>query len=197
MHNQKKSYTAMVSGDSRTKIAIDNKIGEGTVSSIVSDFKIGLDNSEFDSLRQLAIELRKQRLNLSDLAPYFRLYNYFRNSGAAEERIESFITKVDSIDIFPEKVIEYLNQLYDISKSESIPLEQVSSYIKQKLEEKKKIDEEIKQANDVLQSKNVNIETINEHIRLNKKLNEHNLSFQDIDKLLNLLSNAKRYRFDG
>ncbi|MFL6363386.1 MAG: hypothetical protein ACJ709_08110 [Nitrososphaeraceae archaeon] len=44
-----------LSGDSRAKIAIDNKIGEGTVSSVVSDFKIGLDNSEFDSANELAL----------------------------------------------------------------------------------------------------------------------------------------------
>jgi wobble nucleotide-excising tRNase len=67
----------------------------------------------------------------------------------------------------------------------------VSGYIKEKLDQKKKIDEEIKQANEVLQSKNVNIETINEHIRLSEKLNEYSLSFHDTDKLLNVLINAK------
>jgi DNA repair ATPase RecN len=73
----------------------------------------------------------------------------------------------------------------------------VPEYIKQKLEEKQKIDEEIKQANDVLQSKNVDIETINEHVKLNEKLNEYDLSFQDIDKLLNVLTNTKENGFDG
>jgi hypothetical protein len=34
---------------------------------------------------------------------------------------------------------------------------------------------------------------INEHIQLNEKLNEHGLSMPDIDKLLNLLLNAKEY----
>ncbi|MFL6346365.1 MAG: hypothetical protein ACJ71A_13100 [Nitrososphaeraceae archaeon] len=33
----------------------------------------------------------------------------------------------------------------------------------------------------MLQSKNVSIETINEHMKLNEKLNEHSLFFQDID----------------
>jgi hypothetical protein len=56
-------------------------------------------------------------------------------------------------------------ELYDISKKESILLDQVSGYMKEKLGEKQTIDEEIKQANNVLQSKKVNIETIDEHIR--------------------------------
>jgi hypothetical protein len=37
-----------ISGDSRAKIADDDNIGEGKVSGIVIDFKIGIDNSEFD-----------------------------------------------------------------------------------------------------------------------------------------------------
>jgi hypothetical protein len=52
-------------------------------------------------------------------------------------------------------------------------------------------------ADATLQSKNVSIETINEHIRLNQKLNEYNLSFEDIDKLLNVLVNAKENEFDA
>jgi hypothetical protein len=61
----------------------------------------------------------------------------------------------------------------------------VSGYIKEKLEQKQKIDDDIQQADAVLQSKNVSIETINEHMKLNEKLNEnlneHSLFFQDID----------------
>jgi hypothetical protein len=49
----------------------------------------------------------------------------------------------------------------------------------------------------VLQTKNVSIETINEHVKLNEKLNEYNLSFQDLNKLLNVLTNAKENGFDG
>jgi hypothetical protein len=61
-----------------------------------------------------------------------------------------------------------------------------SQRISRKLEKKQKIDEEIKQADTVLQSKNVSIEAIDEHVKLNEKLNEHGLSTQDIDKLLDL-----------
>ena len=128
----------------RDKIAEDNNIGAGTVSSVISNYKVGLGALDFDSIRQLSIEIRKQGLNWSDLASHYRLYNYIKNSGAAEEKIESFIDMVHSTDISPEKVIELVNQFFNISKSESIPLDQVSRYINKKLEEKQKIDEEIK-----------------------------------------------------
>ncbi|MFL6377281.1 MAG: hypothetical protein ACJ72R_07455, partial [Nitrososphaeraceae archaeon] len=123
-----------ITGDSRDKIAEDNNIGAGTVSSIISNYKVGLETLDFDSIRQLALEIRKQGLNWSDLGSHYRLYNYFiKNSGAAEEKIESFIDMVHSTDISPEKVIELVNQFSNISKSESIPLDQVSGYINKKL----------------------------------------------------------------
>jgi hypothetical protein len=194
---KRKVIQQWLSGDSRSKIAIDNNVGEGTVSGIVSDFKVGLDIAEFEAARELALQARKQGLNLPDLASNFRLRNFIKSSGAAEDKIESFIDNINSSNLPPEKVVEYVNQLFDVSREQSIPPHQVSSYIQQKIREKQKIEEEIKQANDVLQSKNVNIETINEHMKLNEKLNEYNLSFQDIDKLFNVLVNAKENEFDA
>jgi hypothetical protein len=132
-------------GFSRDTIAAQNNIGAGTVTSIISNYKAGLESLDFDSTRQLAVEARQHGLNLSDLASHARLYNYFIRSGAAEDKIESFIAKVSSGDVSPEKVVELVYQLHEISKQESIPLDQVSGYIKQKLEEKQKIEEEIHQ----------------------------------------------------
>ena len=180
-----------LAGDSRSKIAIDNKIGEGTVYSIVNNFKVGLDNSEFNSARELALLAKKQGLTPGNLASSVRLNNYIVKSGAAEDKIESFIDNISSSNLPPEKVIELVNQLHYISKSEPIPIDQVSGYINKKLEEKQKIDEEIKQADAALQNKNVTIEAISEHLKLKEELDRHGVSMQDIDKLLKLLSNAK------
>src|SRR5919202_1553867 len=41
------------------------------------------------------------------------------------------------------------------------------------------------------------IQAINEHMKLNEKFKEHGLSTHNIDELLNLVSNAKRYGFDA
>jgi hypothetical protein len=74
-------------------------VGAGTVTSIVNDYKIGLENSEFELVRGLSIEIRKQGLNWSDLTSHFRLYSYFIKSGANEDEIESFIANINSKDI--------------------------------------------------------------------------------------------------
>src|SRR6266487_7163802 len=80
-----------LSGDTRAKIASDNNIGEGSVTNIVSDFNKGLAGSDFESLRKIAVESRKQGLTLCDLGPRMRLYNYIKKWGANEDHIESFI----------------------------------------------------------------------------------------------------------
>jgi hypothetical protein len=41
------------------------------------------------------------------------------------------------------------------------------------------------------------LEATDEHIKLNEELNKHGFSTKELDKLLNVLSNAKKYGFDG
>jgi hypothetical protein len=43
----------------------------------------------------------------------------------------------------------------------------------------------------------VTLEAINEYLKLGEELEKHGLSTQDIDKLLNLLLNAREYQFDA
>ena len=86
--------------------------------------------------------------------------------GADQDQIESFIVNCmnGANSLPPEKIIDSTNQLFDIAKSESIPPAEVPVYTKQKLEEKNRLEEQIQEAGTVLQSKNVDIETINEFI---------------------------------
>ena len=46
----------------------------------------------------------------------------------------------------PKKLIDVANQVAQISRSESIPLEELEGHVKQKEEEKQRLDEDIKQA---------------------------------------------------
>jgi hypothetical protein len=186
-----------LAGEAREKITSDNDIGAGTVSIIADDYKAGLDSFDLDSFRELTIEAKKRGISPSNLASFFRLYNFFRGSGAAEKDVESFITNINSGYIPPDKAIELINQIYEISRNESVPPDQLSNYIKQKLEEKQRIDDDIQQADAVLQSKNVKVKMIDEHVKLTEKLDKHGLSTQDVNKLVKLVVNAKRYGFDA
>ncbi|MFL6411816.1 MAG: hypothetical protein ACJ71K_11325, partial [Nitrososphaeraceae archaeon] len=48
-----------ISGFPRDTIASENNIGAGTVSSIVANYKLGLEELDFDSIRQLSVETRQ------------------------------------------------------------------------------------------------------------------------------------------
>jgi hypothetical protein len=193
---KKRVVQQWLAGESREKIIADNNIGAGTVSIIVDEYKAGLDSLDLDSVRELTLDAKKRGMTPADLASFFRLFNFFRSSGAKENEIESFITNINSGYIPPGKAIELLDQIYEISKSESVSLDQLPNYVRQKLEEKQMLDEQVKQADAILQSKNVSIEAINEHIQLNEELKKNRLSTKDIHRLLNLLEAAKEYRYN-
>ncbi len=176
--------------EAREKITADNDIGAGTISIIVDDYKAGLDNLDLDSFRELTLEAKKRGMSSADLASFYRLYNFFRNSGAKENEIESFITNINSGYIPPVKAIELINQIHEITKSQSVSPEQLQNYVKEKYEQKKEIVHDIQQADAILQSKNVTIEAINEYLKLSDELDKHGLSAKDTDKVLNLLLNA-------
>ena len=59
-------------GFPRDTIAAENSIGAGTVSSIIANYKTGLESLDFDSIRQLAVEARQHGWNFADLASHAR-----------------------------------------------------------------------------------------------------------------------------
>lgn len=74
-------------GTPRDNIAADNNIGTGTVSGIINDYKTLLEDSEFDSVRGLAIEIRKQGLTFADLSSLLRLYSLFKESSSCQDQV--------------------------------------------------------------------------------------------------------------
>jgi hypothetical protein len=134
---KKQVINQWLSGDSRDRIAADDKIGAGTVTNIINEWKKGVQDSEYDSLRELTVPLKKQGIGLDELAPSLRLYNYIKNIGANEDHIESFIANLANSSE-PKKMIDVANQIAHLSRSESIPLEELEGHVKQK--EKKSKD---------------------------------------------------------
>jgi hypothetical protein len=59
-----------LSGEALDKIAAVLQIGAGTVSGIVSDFKKNLQGSDIDSVRELAVEAKKQGFTKRFSTPY-------------------------------------------------------------------------------------------------------------------------------
>src|SRR5690242_18598903 len=107
-----------LSGNSRNDIATKNKISAGTVSNIINEWKKGLDNSEYESIRELAVLSKKEATTLSDVAAHVRLNNYIQKSGANLEQTESLISNIAKSQE-PQKLIDTAIQVAQLSTSES------------------------------------------------------------------------------
>ena len=154
-----------VSGDSRDKIAADNDIGAGTVTNIMNEWKKGVEDSDYESIRELAVFSKKQGLNLSKHACSIRLNNYIKNIGTNPDEIESFIANLAGSPE-PEKLIDVANQVARLSRSESIPLADLEMHVKQREEEIQRLEEEIKDRRAILESTNVDVQTLSEYSHL-------------------------------
>ena len=75
---KKQVINQWLGGNCRDKIAANNDIGAGTVSNIINEWKKGVEDSDYDSLRELTVPLKKKEIGLNELAPFVRLYNYIK-----------------------------------------------------------------------------------------------------------------------
>jgi len=129
-----------LSGETRKNIAVECGIGAGSVTNIINEWSQGLESSEYEPMRELAVELKKEGLTIAELASIYRHHNYVKKFGADELQIESLIENllVGAQSLPQEKIIDLVNMLFEFSESESIPLTELPVFINHKLEEKKK-----------------------------------------------------------
>ena len=62
---KKQVINRWLSRDSRDQIAADNGIGAGTVTNIINEWRKGVEDSEYDSLRELAVYSKKGRIRFN------------------------------------------------------------------------------------------------------------------------------------
>ena len=97
--------------------------------------KNGIEESDLEWIRELAVQLKKEGTTLAEFASIYRRHNFIKKLGSNEEQIESLIVKLlDGAKSVPdEKIVDLVNQLFDIAKSESVPLTEVPAYVKEKI----------------------------------------------------------------
>src|SRR5215208_2395953 len=80
---------------SRDQIAKDNEIGSGTVSAIIKESK-QKEIPDIDLLREAALVLKKEDLDLSVFASCIRLQKRLDEMGLNEDQIESLIENINT-----------------------------------------------------------------------------------------------------
>src|SRR5436190_17998939 len=104
------------SGETRKNIAANCGIGAGSVTNIIDQLRRGLEGLDYESMRELAVQLKKEGLTFAEFASIYRLHNYIKKLGANEEQIESLIVNLlDGANSIPQrKIVELVNQLFEL-----------------------------------------------------------------------------------
>jgi hypothetical protein len=188
---KKQVIAQYLQGLSRDTIAADNGVGTGTVSNIIEEWKIGVQGSGYESLRDLAIHCKKEGFNLGDLTENLRIKNYIKQIDPDEERVEQFIARcANSQD--PQKLLDVLEKIGNIGLD--VPLIEQEEYIKQKQAEKETLHHELHKVRAVIDSVNVDRQTIEEYKELKSEMDKYHL--EDPTKILNVLRALKKYKYD-
>jgi hypothetical protein len=165
-------------GMSRDEIAKYNDIGAGTVSAIIKDAK--QDIADIDLLREVAILLKEEELDLDVFASSIRLKKKMDEMGINEDQIETLIENVNihcfKRGLSAEEFVNTVNKVCALSDRLEMPLDQLPNYITQQELELVKLRDETEGAKtkqrQVLQHYNVTMNELQE-FRRDKPLIDH------------------------
>jgi polyhydroxyalkanoate synthesis regulator phasin len=132
-------------GVSRDKIAAENSLSSGTVTNIVDEWRSALGFSVAESLRELAVTLKKVGISPAQCAVGFRVAMIMLKVGVKEDSFESFIVDVynrcNNLGLSPENISLYIEELLEFSKT--VPFSQIPDYITKQADEKRKSENQI------------------------------------------------------
>jgi hypothetical protein len=137
-------------GKARDLIAVDTGLSSGAVTNIINEWSHGLGYPLADELRELATTFKKIGITASQCAVGFRLATRMVKLGVDEEEFESFIShiydKCNKLGLQPDKIAYYIDELLKFSKD--VPLSQITEHIKQKTNDKSKLEKDIEELQD-------------------------------------------------
>jgi transcriptional regulator with XRE-family HTH domain len=178
-------------GMSRDQIAKHNDIGAGTVSSIIKDSKQEIP--DIDLLREVALVIKNDDLDLSVLAYSIRLKKKMDGMGLNEDQIESLIENINihcfKSGLTGEEFINTINNIVVLSQKLRMPVDELPNHIIQQEIELEQVEREIEDVNMkkgiVLQKYNITMDDLEEFKR-DKPLIDH------INQLEKELERAKK-----
>ena len=134
-----------IQGISRDKIASDNNIGAGTVTSIIQQAKNNFP--DIDLMRELALDIKKENLDVNYFAPAVRLKKVLDRLELTEENVELFIEEIN-IYCFKngknkKEFLSKIDEVSNIANNIGISIYDIPLYINQKRKELAGIEENI------------------------------------------------------
>jgi peptidoglycan hydrolase CwlO-like protein len=203
-------------GKPRNDIAAENGISSGAVTNIVNEWRYNLGFAAADELRDLAVTMRKVGITAAQCAVGFRITTVMLRIGVKEDALESFVLDVynrcKDIGILPENISSYLADLLEFSKT--VPLSKIPHYIKEKNDEKIKLEKEIEKLkaqietlqqekeaaellrNTIVEDGRIASSRLKWYSDLKEELGKYGIPVDDISKLAKLVNCIKQYQYD-
>ena len=135
-----------LNGESRNYIAIKRSMGSGTVYNILQEWRIGIGVQKADRLREIALQLKKTGLSVTECAIGLRTWMIFKKYGIKEnddqEQLVYFLkeiyTRCQVVGFTPQQVFDYLSDILKFSSE--ISISQIPQFMKKRIEEKEKLE---------------------------------------------------------
>ncbi len=157
-----------IQGISRDKIAQNNGIGNGTVTSIIEQSKTNI--ADIDLMRVFALKMKKENIDLNYFASAFRLKKVLDRLDLPEGKIEALIEEMN-IHCFKQKVglKEFFFKIDEVSNFANklhVPIYDILFQINQKTKQLSELDKavEIKQR------------------QIKQKIEEYNITTKDLEQ---------------
>jgi hypothetical protein len=205
-------------GKPRNDIAAENGLSDGAVTNIVNEWKHNLGFSLADDLRELAVTMRRVGVSASQCALGFRVAMIMLNMGVKEDDFESYILDIynrcKNLGLSPENIASHLKDLVDFSTTDAIPFSQIPNYVKQKTEEKEKLEKDIKKLKaqieilnlqksysesvrtQALQDERMTATELKSFSDIKAELRKYGIPVDDIPKFAKAVNGLKEYGYD-
>ena len=185
-------------GVQRDLIAPNNGVSAGAVTNVVNEWRRGLGSAIIDDLRELGVTFRKVGITPAQCALGFRIAMMISKLGVKKDDLEPFILHVynNCIDlgVSPDNVASHIKDLLEFSKNtnnNAVPLSQISDFIQQKTNEKKKLEQEIQTLKDEI--KTLNEEKLDSEHRRASALQNENMTAVELKSYSDLKEELGQY----
>jgi hypothetical protein len=164
-----------IQGISRDKIALDNDIGSGTVTSIIQQFKTNIP--DLDLMRELALKLKKENLDLNYFTSAVRLKKVLDRLDISEENVESFLEEINihcfKKNIDKKEFILKIEEVWKIANNLDVSIFNIPIHIQKLTKDLAELEKETiikeRQIKQKTEEYNITIDTLKEY-QLNKPL---------------------------
>jgi hypothetical protein len=172
---------AWLEGKSRDKIAQELEKSTGAVSSIIKDFR--KDDPQFDLLREVAVKIKNQNMDVESFAPLVRVFKVLREKELLtgitgqeslelmQNRLEALIVALEVLcfegELPIEDFVSLITNMYNTADKLGIPLDRFPTYItelKDRIDAlRKEIDQIEAKKQDALKDCNMTLEFLQEY----------------------------------